>query len=192
MAIPTISGLCHLSAPPKAGATSFALQQACLAIADGKRVIWGSEVMPDNVRFSQIFCSLDISAASRFHGMSTAGEFKRCILEIGRAARILPNVGLVVIDGWTPPKGRVSSDTKSTILELASSLNKGCNLLLTSQSYADASGDSEYLIRGEKVLSDAGFDTWKLGRPSDDARRILTIKEEVIPLLLEEEGFKRI
>ena len=192
MAIPTISGLCHLSAPPKAGSTSFALQQASLAIADGKRVIWGSEAMPDNIRFSQIFCNLDISAASRFHGMSTAGEFKRCIIEIGRAARILPNVGLVVIDGWTPPKGRVSSETKSSILELASNLNKGCNLLLTSQSYTDAAGGSEYVIRGEKILSDAGFDTWKLVRPSDDARRILTIEEEVIPLLLEEEGFKLI
>jgi hypothetical protein len=192
MAIPTISGLCHLSAPPKAGSTSFALQQARLAIADGKRVIWGSEAMPDNIRFSQIFCNLDISAASRFHGMSTAGEFKRCIIEIGRAARILPNVGLVVIDGWTPPKGRVSSETKSSILELASNLNKDCNLLLTSQSYADAAGGSEYVIRGEKILSDAGFDTWKLVRPSDDARRILTIEEKVIPLLLEEEGFKLI
>ena len=192
MAIPTISGLCHLSAPPKAGSTSFALQQASLAIANGKRVIWGSEAMPDNIRFSQIFCNLDISAASRFHGMSTAGEFKRCIIEIGRAARILPNVGLVVIDGWTPPKGRVSSETKSSILELASNLNKGCNLLLTSQSYTDAAGGSEYVIRGEKILSDAGFDTWKLVRPSDDARRILTIEEEVIPLLLEEEGFKLI
>ena len=51
---------------------------------------------------------------------------------------------------------------------------------------------AEYMIRGEKVLSDAGFDTWTLIRPSDDARRTLTIEEEVIPLLLEEEGFKRI
>lgn len=192
MVIPIVSGLCHLSAPPKAGSTSFALQQACLAITDGKRVIWGSEVMPDNVRFSQIFSNLDISAASRFHGMSTAGEFKRCVLEISKAAKILPNVGLVVIDGWTPPKGQVSPDTKNTILELSSNLNEGCNLLLTSQSYADASGDSEFRTRGEKILSNAGFSTWKLIRPSDDARRILTIEEEQIPLLLEEEGFKQI
>lgn len=187
--MPLLPARLHLSSPPKAGRTTFALQQAREEIRSGKRVIWGSEEMPDGIRFSQIFNELDISSASRFHALNTGGEYQRAIEEISRTARILPGVTLVVIDDWTPVKGRVKSDSLKAIEKLSLEVPEDCNLILTSASHSDASGEEDLVVKGRKEIEKMNFDTWVIRRESEDSRRILNTTNSIHKLVLGEEGF---
>ena len=182
----------HLSSIPKTGRTTFCLQQAREHIRSGNRVIWGSEDTPDNVRFSQIFSELDISAASRFHAMNTGGEFSRALKEIARTSGILPGVSLVVIDDWTPVLGRPEKDRISAVKNLSEEIDDECIIILTSSAYSDASGVERLKAKGAKELEKIGYVTWFLNRENDDSRRTLKTPEEQYQLLLEESGFKRV
>lgn len=179
----------HLSSPPKAGRTTFALQQAREEIRSGKRVIWGSEDMPDGVRFSQIFSDLDISSASRFHALNTGGEYQRALEEISRTARILPGVSLVVIDDWTPIKGRVKSDSLKAIEKLSAEIPENCDLIITSASHSDASGVKDLVVKGMKETEKLDFETWIISRESEDSKRTLNTTNSVHKLVLDEVGF---
>ncbi len=189
MALPPLPERLHLSSPPKAGRTTYALQEARKHIQDGNRVIWGSEEMPDSTRFSQLFSELDISAASRFHAMNTGGEYQRAIEEISRVANILPSVSLVVIDDWTPAKGRVGTETIAAIKKLRDSMPEKCDLILTSASHSDASGKEDIAVKGRKDVEGMEFKTWIIMREHADSRRTLKTEDSEFPLLLEEEGF---
>ncbi len=182
----------HLSCFPKTGRTTFCLQQAREHIRSGNRVIWGSENTPDNIRFSQIFSELDISAASRFHAMNTGGEFGRALKEISRASGILPGVSLVVIDDWTPIQGRPEKERISAVKSLNEEIDDECIIILTSSAYSDASGVEQLKAKGAKELEDIGYSTCYLIRENDDSRRILKTPEKQYQLLLEESGFKQV
>jgi len=192
MALPEIGKRVHLSSTPKTGRTTFCLQQAREHISSGRRVIWGSEEMPDNVRFSQIFSELDISAASRFHAMNTGGEFSRALKEISRASELLPGVSLVVIDDWAPVQGRPEKGRISAVKRLNEEIDDDCILLLTSSAYSDASGAEELRARASKQLESLGFTTWFIKREHDDSRRTLSSSDIQYQLLLEESGFKTV
>ena len=190
MVLPGMDSHVHLSAEPKAGRTSMALQYSTIVISEGGRVIWGSEEMPDGERFSQLFADLDISAASRFHMMSTGADFARSLKEIGRAAASLPKTGLVVIDDWTPTTGRVDKERVSAMQNLLDSLPEGCQVMATSSAMQDASGEQDLKTRGRAQLEEMGFHTWMMRRSAQDARRELTTPDEVLGYNLQEDGFR--
>jgi len=192
MALPDIGKRVHLSSTPKTGRTTFCLQQAREHIASGSRVIWGSEEMPDNVRFSQIFSELDISEASRFHSMNTGGEFGRALKEISRASELLPGVSLVVIDDWTPVQGRAKKERITAVKRMEEEIGEDCILILTSSAYPDLSRDEELKARGCKQLESIGFITWFIKREHEDSRRTLFSSDTQYQLLLEESGFKTV
>ena len=124
-----------------------------------------------------MFSELDITAASRFHAMNTGGEYQRAIEDISRMANILPSVTLVVIDDWTPAKGRVGTESLKAIKNLSESMPDNCDLILTSASHSDASGKEEIAVKARKDVEGMKFKTWILMREHADSRRTLKTEE---------------
>ena len=69
----------HLSVDGGCGGTTLGLHCAVDEIQGGGRVLWASPHMPNATRFSQLFSSLNIVEASRFHAMNLIGNMERCV-----------------------------------------------------------------------------------------------------------------
>jgi len=178
------SSAIHLAVEPSAGATTFALQAARECISQGGRVLWASEEMPDITRFGQIFSSLSVHQSTLFHAMSIAGSFEDVITQLLDTMGFLPNVKLLIIDEWTPSSGKVSNERKQQLQRLVEQRSES-GLLITSSMYADASGESNFKVRGGEL---PGLTTWKMYKQGLSKRELVK-GEQIVSLILDDDGF---
>ena len=97
------------------GGTTFGLHCAVNEIQSGGRVLWASPEMP-NAIFS-LFASLNIVESSRFPPSILSGLWivRGCYCWLNMVAR----VGLVVLDDWCAPTGRIE-DNLDAVFDLQS------------------------------------------------------------------------
>ena len=124
----------HLSVEGGCGGTTLGLHCAVNEIQSGGRVLWASPEMPNATRFSQLFASLNIVESSRFHAMNLIGAMDRCVDAIVEAEHSLPRVGLVVLDDWCNPTGRIEKESLAAVFDLANRIKPETTLLLISKS----------------------------------------------------------
>ncbi|MDC0625865.1 hypothetical protein OAO46_00925 [Candidatus Poseidonia alphae] len=181
----------HFAVEGSTGGTSFGLHLAADTIANNGRVLWASSDLPDGTRFSQLFSHLSLVESSRFHAMNFGGKFERAIDAMIEAVHGLPSVKLVVLDDWCDNTGRIPAQLVSQVSRLAKETGSGITLLLISKGSADASGKSEHPIvaRGDKVMADAGFETWKMWRRKEGATRTIVAGEEILDVQIKDSGF---
>lgn len=179
----------HLSVAGGCGGTTFGLQSAVDEIQSGGRVLWASPEMPNATRFSQLFSSLNIVQSSRFHALNLIGAMDRCVDAIVEAEQSLPRVGLVILDDWCSPTGRIEKEHLDAVFDLAQRINSDTSLLLISKSGTDVTGSVKpYRIRSETKFSEQGFATWAL-YGGDNGFTILDLQDDVKRLKIEESGF---
>ncbi len=179
----------HLSVQGGCGGTTFGLHCAVDQIQSDGRVLWASPEMPNATRFSQLFSSLNIVESSRFHALNLIGAMDRCVDAIVEAEQSLPRVGLVVLDDWCSPTGRIEKDNLKAIFDLAQRINSETTLLLISKSGTDVTGsDEEYRVRSKTEFVSQGFEIWGL---YSGQRNITHLDKDgdVSDLLIEESGF---
>jgi len=179
----------HLSVQGGCGGTTFGLHCAVDQIQSGGRVLWASPEMPNATRFSQLFASLNIVESSRFHALNLIGAMDRCVDAIVEAEQSLPRVGLVVLDDWCSPTGRIEKDNLKAVLDLAQRMNSETTLLLISKSGTDVTGsDEEYRVRSKTEFVSQGFEIWGL---YSGQRNIIHLDNDgdVSDVLIEESGF---
>ena len=82
------------------------------------------------LRFSQLFASLNIVESGRFHAMNLIGAMDRCVDAIVEAEHSLPRVGLVVLDDWCNPTGRIEREPLAAVIDLAKRIKPETTLLL--------------------------------------------------------------
>ena len=153
----------HLSVQGGCGGTTFGLHCAVDQIQSGGRVLWASPEMPNATRFSQLFFSLNIVESSRFHALNLIGAMDRCVDAIVEAEQSLPRVGLVVLDDWCSPTGRIEKEHITAVLDLAQRIGTETTLLLISKSGTDVSGSDEaFRARSESVFKNETFEIWGL------------------------------
>ena len=181
----------HLAVEGSIGGTSLGLHMATDVIEHGGRVLWASPMMPDNVRFGQIFSHLSIAHSSRYHAMNLVGDFDQAMDILIQTSNSLPSVELVVLDDWCDSSGKIPAAKIAAVQRLSQEIDSSICLLLTSKGSIDASGNSKDAIvaRGREAMRKAGFEIWRLERPKDGAHRILVQQDESIELKLEEEGY---
>ena len=181
----------HLAVEGSIGGTTLGLHMATDIIEQGGRVLWASPMMPDNVRFGQIFSHISIAHSSRYHAMNLVGDFDQAMDILIQTSNSLPSVELVVLDDWCDQSGKISSDKIAAVQRLSEEIDDSICLLLTSKGSIDASGNSNDAIvaRGEGAMRKAGFEIWRLERPKDGPHRTLIQEGESIELKLEEEGY---
>ena len=179
----------HLSDRGGCGGTTFGLHTAVSEIQSGGRVLWASPDMPNASRFSQLFASLNIVESSRFHALNLIGAMDRCIDAIVEAEQSLPRVGLIVLDDWCTPTGRIEKDHMDAVLDLAKRINDSTTLLLISKSGTDVTGDHEaFKARSKSNFEKAQFEIW--GLYADERGSIhLDTEGEVLSGKIEESGF---
>lgn len=149
----------HLSVEGGCGGTTFGLHCAVNEIQSGGRVLWASPEMPNATRFSQLFASLNIVESSRFHAMNLIGAMDRCVDAIVEAEHSLPRVGLVVLDDWCNPTGRIEKESLAAVVDLAKRIKPETALLLISKSGTDVTGSEEaYRSRSKSEFEQEGFD----------------------------------
>jgi len=181
----------HLAVEGSCGGTSFGLHMAADVIGSGQRVLWASKALPNAERFAQLFAHLSLTESSRFHAMNFGGRFDRAVDAMIEAANALPSVGLIVLDDWCDNTGRIPKTQVEQVKRLGASVDNGVTLLLISKGTVDASGNSHDAIhpRALDAMNEAGFEAWTLSRPSDGAKRRLTVGDDAVNMVIEDSGF---
>ena len=179
----------HLSVDGGCGGTTLGLHCAVDEIQGGGRVLWASPHMPNATRFSQLFSSLNIVEASRFHAMNLIGNMERCVDAIVEAEQNLPSVGLIVLDDWCEATGRIPSRNTKAVIDLKKRINESTTLLLISKAGTDVSGNgTEIKPRSEVILRDGGFEIWTL-RETENKSKILFHNGKELSGKIEDSGF---
>ena len=75
--------------------------------------------------------------------MNLIGAMDRCVDAIVEAERSLPRVGLVVLDDWCNPTGRIEKESLDAMTDLAKRIKPETTLLLISKSGTDVTGSEE-------------------------------------------------
>lgn len=171
----------HLSVDGGCGGTTLGLHCAVNEITGGGRVLWASPDMPNASRFSQLFSSLNIVEASRFHAMNLIGNMERCVDAIVEAEQNLPSVGLIVLDDWCEPTGRIPSRNLKAVIDLTKRIDDSTTLLLISKagSVVD-SNDVTFRPRSESNLKDGGFEIWTLSETENKSKTLFYDGKEII------------
>jgi replicative DNA helicase len=185
------NNLIHMAVEGSVGGTTLGLHLSADTIADGGRVLWVGEEMPDNQRFSQLFQHLSLIDSSRFHAMSMSSSFDKVIDSVISALNSLPSVKLIVLDDWCSSSGRIPAEKISHVERLSTNLGNEITLLLISKSSIDASGNKAgtSFARAEKAMTNIGFSIFILSRPKDGPMRVISRDDEEIELKLTESGF---
>jgi len=179
----------HLSVDGGCGGTTLGLHCAVDEIQGGGRVLWASPHMPNATRFSQLFSSLNIVEASRFHAMTLIGNMERCVDAIVEAEQNLPSVGLIVLDDWCEATGRIPSRNTKAVIDLKKRINESTTLLLISKAGTDVSGNgTEIKPRSEVILRDGGFEMWTL-KETENKSKILFHNGKELSGKIEDSGF---
>ena len=179
----------HLSVEGGCGGTTFGLHCAVNEIQSGGRVLWASPEMPNATRFSQLFSSLNIVESSRFHAMNLIGAMDRCVDAIVEAEGSLPRVGLVVLDDWCAPTGRIDKESLAAVLDLAKRIKPETTLLLISKSGTDVTGSEEpFRFRSKSEFEQNEFEIWGL-YPGQRNVVQLSLNGDVQNCKIEESGF---
>ncbi len=179
----------HLSVDGGCGGTTLGLHCAVDEIQGGGRVLWASPHMPNATRFSQLFSSLNIVEASRFHAMNLIGNMERCVDAIVEAEQNLPSVGLIVLDDWCEPTGRIPSRHMKAVIDLKKRIDDSTTLLLISKAGTEVNGNNtEVKPRSEAVLKDGGFEIWTL-QETEQASKILICDGIELVGKIEDSGF---
>ena len=179
----------HLSVDGGCGGTTLGLHLAVDEIQRGGRVLWASPDMPNATRFSQLFSSLNIVEASRFHAMNLIGNMGRCVDAIVEAEQNLPSVGLIVLDDWCEPTGRIPSKTVKAVIDLKNRIKDSTTLLLISKAGTDVnSNEGVVKPRSEANLKEEGFQIWTL-QETEQKTRILNNGEMELEGRIVDSGF---
>ena len=179
----------HLSVEGGCGGTTFGLHCAVDCIQSGGRVLWASPEMPNATRFSQLFASLNIVESSRFHALNLIGAMDRCVDAVVEAEQSLPRVGLVVLDAWCSPTGRIEKEHMKAVLDLAKRMTPKTTRVLISKSGTDVTGSNElYRSRSKSEFENNDFEIWGL---VEGQRNLLHLDKngDVDDVRIEESGF---
>ena len=179
----------HLSIEGGCGGTTLGLHFAVDEIQGGGRVLWASPHMPNATRFSQLFSSLNIVEASRFHAMNLIGNMERCVDAIVEAEQNLPSVGLIVLDDWCEPTGRIPSKNVKAVIDLKNRIKDSTTLLLISKAGTEVnSNEGAVKPRSEANLKEEGFHIWTL-QETEQKTKILNNGEMELEGRIVDSGF---
>ena len=180
----------HLSVEGSCGGSSFGLTLAKNTLLDGGRVLWVSPEFPNEQRFSQIFAEVDITSSSKFHAVNLVGKLDQTVSSLIRLSSSLPNVKLVVLDDWCEKQGKIASDSIKSMAKLANGIPDDVKLLLITKLGTNVTGESEFIVRGEKQMKESNFEILCLNKSKNSSYRILSKEEQKINLVIEDSGFK--
>lgn len=121
--------------------------------------------------------------------MNLIGAMDRCVDAIVEAERSLPRVGLIVLDDWCNPTGRIEKESLSAVIDLAKRIKPETTILLISKSGTDVTGSDEaYRSRSKSEFEQEGFDICGL-YPGRTNNLHLDFNGEVQDCRIEESGF---
>lgn len=181
----------HLAVEGSCGGSSLGIQLSRQVISDGGRVLWAAPELPDGTRFSQIFNDMPLTSSSKFHAMNLVGAFDKSVDALLNAAKMLPGVGLVVLDDYCPDNGRIAKNIISKLNQFISD-SEWTTLLISKGGTSMEKNDSgiehsSITARGKNELNTD--QVWLLTRPESDSKRVLWIDKTPIKLQLIQEGF---
>ena len=136
----------HLAVEGSCGGTSLGIQLARQSIENGGRVLWASQNYLMAQDFSN-FQRLDPVSSSRFHAMNLVGNFDQALESLISAAKMLPNVDVVILDDYCPDSGRIPKDIVNGVNKLIG-VSKWTTLLI---SKGGESMDTKTLSKPEVV-----------------------------------------
>ena len=111
--------------------------------------------------------------------MNLIGAMDRCVDAIVEAEKNLPRVGLIVLDDWCSPTGRIEREHLDAVFDLSTRLAKETALLLIAKAGTDVTGKQEmFHPRSKTDFEKAGFEIW--GLTTGKQKTVQLIRNDVV------------
>ena len=133
-------GPLHVSASPGSGKTALCLGVISRIVSEGGNVIWACREIPNAERARSILCDFDDSDFEKITIIHYSNNLPKYLNTIISLSRSLTKRDIIILDDWCGNHGRASKGEISSVCEL-SDVCRNTNLVITSSSYEDASGN---------------------------------------------------
>lgn len=186
-------GPVHISSGPGSNPNSMVLTIISKILRKGGRVIWIARELPHSEKLLDILGQHPENEINRMIIIEFGDSISEKADQIKKIISPLSQNDLLIIENWCESHGRARKKDINLMKEL-SGLNKNMKLVITSNSYEDASGQRRgfdgWITRGEKSLGDAYRTVWLMKIQEQFQKIMITDGEVQTVVNLTKNGFE--
>lgn len=145
------NGAVHLCCEPGAGATTLCLSVTAAVLERGNKVIWLSGEIPDPQRSAQILGALEEGSLGRLVIIDHKDDLVTASAALRTIIRGMRRGDLLVIEDWCERHGRATIGEIECMKSILEDVQP-CDVIFTSASYDDASGEELRRSRGGRAF----------------------------------------
>jgi hypothetical protein len=186
-------GPVHISSGPSSNPNSMCLTLISKTLENGGKVIWMARRLTDSRKLSDILGHLRGVDMDRMIVIEFDDKLEENSQNIKKIIPSLKKKDLLIVEDWCANYGRVKSKDVNLMKELTE-INKDIQIVITSSSYEDASGEKKgldgWMARGEKLLKSRYRTVWMTKIQDQFQKVIITDGEEQKIVNLTQNGFR--
>ena len=150
------NGPIHISSGPGSNPNSMCLTMISTVLGQGGKVIWMARKLTDSRKSLDILGHLKEIEMDRMLIIEFGENLAENSLNIKKIIPSLKKRDLLIVEDWCENYGRVKAKDAKLMIDFTE-INKDIQIVITSNSYEDASGEKKgldgWMARGEKILS---------------------------------------
>ncbi|DAC63142.1 TPA: hypothetical protein HA324_04540 [Candidatus Thalassarchaeaceae archaeon] len=187
-------GPVHISAGPSANSNSMCLTIISRTLRNRGRVIWMTRELSHNEKLLDILGHHSENEMNRMMIVEFGNNISGKMEPIKRMIPSLRGEDLLIVEEWCESYGRAKKSDCTLMQELAG-LNKKTRIIITSNSYEDASGKKRglngWMVRGEKSLGSIFRTVWLTKIEEQYQKVMITDGDEQTIVHLTKKGFEK-
>jgi len=187
-------GPVHISAGPSANSNSMCLTIISSTLRNRGRVVWMTRELSHNDKLLDILGHHSENEMDRMIIIEFGNNISGKVEPIKRMITTLKEDDLLIVEGWCESYGRTKKSDCVLMQELAQ-LNEKMKIIITSNSYEDASGEKRglngWMVRGEKSLGEIFRTVWLTKIENQYQKVMITDGDEQKIVHLTKRGFEK-
>jgi len=187
------NGPIHISSGPGSNPNSMCLTMISTVLGQGGKVIWMARKLTDSRKSLDILGHLKEIEMDRMLIIEFGENLAENSLNIKKIIPSLKKRDLLIVEDWCENYGRVKAKDAKLMIDFTE-INKDIQIVITSNSYEDASGEKKgldgWMARGEKILSGSYRTVW-MTKIQDQFQKIIITDGDIQKLVkLTQNGFQ--
>jgi hypothetical protein len=187
-------GPVHISAGPGANSNSMCLTIVSRTLRNKGKVIWMTRELPHNDKLLDILGHHSENEMNRMMTIVFGNNISEKVEPIKKIISSFKENDLLIVEEWCESYGRTKK-SDGLIMKNLAELNKNMRIIITSNSYEDASGEKRglngWMVRGEKSLGNIFRTVWLTKIENQYQKVIVTDGDEQIIVHLTKKGFEK-
>lgn len=187
------NGPIHISSGPGSNPNSMCLTMISDILEEGGKVIWVARRLTDSQKSLDILGHLQEKEMDRMMIIEFGENLEENSENIKKIIPLLKKRDLLIVEDWCESYGRVKAKDANIMVDFTK-INKDLQIVITSNSYEDASGQKRgldgWMVRGEKALLGAYRTVWMTKVQEQFQKVIITDGDSQKLVILTPNGFK--